>query len=164
MKKSIACIIVIALALAVFAGCSSQTPRNTVDLGDENAVLFTVEGADVDSMTLGEFLALDQMTVTLSKTNSVGETTTATYQGVHWNTIKQALGIDSYSAITLEASDGYTITHTPDILEDPDSIFAVIQDDEPIESDGDGRMWFCGSENFTANNWCKYVVKITVVP
>ncbi len=169
MKKRIAYIVILALLVSVFAGCSAQPAQQSaepsgVNLGDESMVLFTVEGANVSSMTLGEYLALEQMTVTLSRTNSHGETFTGTYEGVHFTTLKDALGIGDFSSIELEASDGYTMVYTADILEDADSVFAVIQDGAAIESEGDGHMWFCGSENFTANNWCKYVVKITVVP
>ncbi|OQB23440.1 MAG: Oxidoreductase molybdopterin binding domain protein [Firmicutes bacterium ADurb.Bin182] len=114
------------------------------------------------SITEADFLALPQIEKELSRTNSKGKTTTGVYKGVHWTEIAKFIGADPNTSVTLVASDGYESTITADALNDPDSLFAFYQDGENIESEGDGRVWFCASENFTANFWAKYVVKIVV--
>lgn len=113
-------------------------------------------------MTEADFMALPQIEKTLTKTNSKGETTTGVYAGVHWADIANFIGADTTSDVVLVASDGYEMTITSDMLNDPDSLFALYQDGEYIQSEDDGRIWFCASENFTANNWVKYIAKIVV--
>jgi hypothetical protein len=113
-------------------------------------------------LTEADFLSLPQIEKTLTKTNSKGETTTGVYKGVHWTEIADFIGADAKSDAVIVASDGYEITITTDMLNDPDSLFALYQDGKNIESEGDGRVWFCASENFTANNWVKYVAKIVI--
>jgi hypothetical protein len=81
---------------------------------------------------------------------------------VHWTEIAKLIGVDASSDITVVASDDYEAAITSDVLNDADSLFALYQDGENIQSEGDGRVWFCASENFTANNWTKFIVKIVI--
>ena len=113
-------------------------------------------------LTEADFLSLPQIEKTLTKTNSKGETTTGVYKGVHWTQIAEFIGADVMSDAVIVASDGYEVTITTDMLNDPDSLFALYQDGEYIASEEGGRVWFCASENFTANNWVKYVTKIVI--
>ena len=98
----------------------------------------------------------------MTKTNSKGETTTAVYEGVHWSELADFLDTSAETDLVLVASDDYEMSINSDMLNDPDSLFALYQDGEEIESEDDGRVWFCASENFTANNWVKYVVKVVI--
>ena len=129
----------------------SEEPLIKCFVGDQKVIL-----------TEADFLALPQIEKTLTKTNSKGETTTAVYKGVHWTEIAAFIGAEAMSDAVIVASDGYEVTITADMLNDPDSLFALYQDGEYIESEEGGRVWFCASENFTANNWVKYVTKIVI--
>jgi hypothetical protein len=136
----------------------------TQDAGQsaEETLLKCFIGENKSTISEADFLALPQIEKTLTKTNSKGETTTGNYKGVHWSEIAKFIGADLLSSIVLVASDGYEVTLTSDILNDEDSLFAYYHDGVNIESEGDGRIWFCASENFTANNWVKYVEKLVV--
>ncbi len=129
----------------------SDEPLIKCFVGDQKVIL-----------TEADFLSLPQIEKTLTKTNSKGETTTGVYKGVHWTDIAAFIGAEAMSDAIIVASDGYEVTITADMLNDPDSLFALYQDGEYIESEEGGRIWFCASENFTANNWVKYVTKIVI--
>ncbi len=126
------------------------------------ALLTITVGGETVGITEEDFMALPQVEHEISRTNSFGETVVGTYKGVHWTEIANFAGADAESTITVIASDGYEIKLTPDMLNDEQSMFALYQDGEYIESDGDGRVWFAVSENFTANNWAKFIVSIIV--
>ncbi len=133
------------------APAQSDTALIKCFVGDEKVIL-----------TEADFLSLPQIEKTLTKTNSKGETTTGVYKGVHWTEIADFIGADATSDVVIVASDGYEMSITADMLNDPDSLFALYQDGDNIESEGDGRVWFCASETFTANNWVKFVTKIVI--
>ncbi len=128
----------------------------------EGALLTITVGGEAKAITEEDFMALPQLEHEISRTNSFGETVVGVYKGVHWSEIANFVGADPESTITVIASDGYEIKLTPDMLNDPQSMFALYQDGEYIESDGDGKVWFAVSENFTANNWAKYLVQIVI--
>lgn len=132
----------------------------------ENAhseTLLTFEGAKVEQMTWEEFLALEQITVTLTRKNSKGKTTTGTYTGVHWKVLARAIGAEDAKSVKAIASDGFEQAYPLDLLEDPNSLFALYKDGEFVtEEEANGQIWFCGSEAYTANYWTKFIAKIVV--
>lgn len=140
----------------------SSSESNDSASANDATLLKCFVGDTKFTMTEADFLALPQITVTLTKTNSKGESTTGAYSGVHWTDIADFLDIDSDVSVTFVASDDYESAITSEILNDPDSLFALHQDGDYIESEGDGRVWFCASENFTANYWVKYITKVVV--
>ncbi len=99
----------------------------------------------------------------ISRTNSAGETSTGTYKGVAWSELANFAGVDVDSTIGAVASDGYEIELTSDMLNDPQSMFALYENGEPIESQDGGEVWFCAGEAFSANNWAKYLVELKVL-
>jgi hypothetical protein len=127
-----------------------------------NTLLTCVIDDEQVNLSKKDILVLLQIEKELTRTNSKGETTTAVYEGVHWSEIAKKLDINSKTEITLIAADGYEMKLTSEMINDPDSLFALYQDGEDIKSEEDGRVWFCASEQYTANNWVKYVVKIIV--
>ncbi len=145
-------------------GLVDATSASDTDAAAQNDVtlLKCFVGDQKVILTESDFLALPQIEKTLTKTNSKGETTTGVYAGVHWTEIAKLIGADAASDVVLVASDGYEMNITADMLNDPDSLFALYQDGEYIQSEDDGRIWFCASENFTANNWVKYITKIVI--
>ena len=169
IHKLLPLILVLAIVFT-FSACgntntdiTTDAPAATTDDASADDVLLTFYVDDVEhTMTETEFLDLPQMTVTLSKTNKAGETTTGEYKGVHWADIAGFLEIDPEVSAILVASDDYEVPLESDVLSDPDSVFALYQDGEPIESENGGRVWFCASENYTANNWVKYLVKVYI--
>lgn len=154
-------------ALILISAVTACTPKTASIPGllSDDETLLTIEGANIDSMTMGEFRALEQKEFTLTRTNSKGKTTTGTYTGVQPSVLLKAIGAQDYSSIKLTASDGYEQIYTKDIMEAPDALFAILQDGAPISEDAeDGQIWFCAGEGFEANYWTKYVTKITVEP
>lgn len=125
--------------------------------------ILAFEGVAVEQMTREEFLSLEQMTVELTRTNSKGKTTTGTYSGVHWKVLAAFIGAQDAKSIRVVASDGFEQAYSLDILEAPDSLFALYKDGEPITEEAqNGQVWFCASEQYTANYWTKFIVKIIV--
>jgi len=149
------------------AAAPSSAAVNTVsgvqtdDDGDD--IILTFEGAEAEQMTRREFLALEQIAVELTRTNSKGVTTTGTYQGVNWKVLAEAIGAEDVQSIEVAASDGFGQAYSMDVLTAPDSVFALFKDGEPItEEEENGQIWFCASNDFTANYWTKYIVKVIV--
>lgn len=141
----------------------SQVKNETGDTEKtEDAFLTVTANGKSYPLTKDEILSLEQIEKTLSKTNSKGETTTGTYKGVHWSVLAEHLGISADATIKCVASDGYEVVLTSDIINDPDSLFALYENGEEIKSSENGYVWFAASENFTANNWAKYVVEVVV--
>ncbi len=161
MKKIILPVLV---CLLVLTGCGIPSAAlNKSDAADDDQVLLTFEGADVPQLTREEFLALEQMTVSLRRTNSRGKTTTGIYSGVHWLVLAEAIGAQDAKSVRVIASDGYEQAYSLDVLQASDSLFALYKDGKPItEEDHNGKIWFCASENYTANFWAKFIVKIVV--
>ncbi len=129
---------------------------------DSTIVLTVVYGDDTFTFTKDELCALDTAKVQLTRTNSSGVTTTGTYTGVTWATLADAVGCSSSSNVLAVSSDSYQSLISSSIMLDADSLFALYQEDEYIESEEDGYIWFCASENYTANYWVKYIVTLTV--
>jgi len=141
----------------------SATDTTSTASATSETLLKCFVGDEKKMLTEADFMALPQDTQTISKTNSKGVATTAEYKGVHFADICKAIGADPKTAkVTLVASDGYETSPTNEMLNDPQSLFSLYENGEYIESEGDGRVWFTCSENFTANNWAKFVTKIVI--
>ncbi|HHT91574.1 MAG: hypothetical protein QM451_12675 [Bacillota bacterium] len=154
MKKFASCILVILLTLLICPARSGTA---------QEEVLLRLEGAVLESMTREEFLALEQIEVVLTRTNSRGKTTVGTYRGVRWSELAKAIGAEEAKSIRVVASDGFEQAYTLDVLKAPGSLFALSKDGEPItEEPQNGQIWFCASEDYTANYWTKFVAKIVV--
>lgn len=150
-------------ATAILVLVTAVLCASSAALGAQGEILLTFEGAAVELLTLEEFLALPQLTVPLTRTNSRGKTTTGIYTGVHWKVLAEAIGAEHAKFIQVIASDGFEQVYPLDVLEAEDSLFALYKDGEPItQGDQSGKVWFCASEEFTANYWTKYIVKIVV--
>ncbi|HHX54061.1 MAG TPA: hypothetical protein GX704_04045 [Clostridiales bacterium] len=169
MKRLIAVTIAmlfILCACGVDQAGSSSDPDSSVSGAQpaaDDEILLAFEGAESKQLTRGEFLALEQLTVELTRTNSKGETTTGTYQGVHWSVLAEAIGAEDAQSVEVVASDGFGQAYTMDVLTAADSVFALYKDGDPItEEEESGQIWFCAGNDFTANYWSKYVVKIVV--
>ncbi len=147
------------------SGATSQESEESSEGAEESEgveLLKCFVGDERVTITEEQFMALPQVEMEISRTNSFDETTVGTYKGVHWTELAKAIGADPDTSATVVASDDFEMVISSEILNDPGSMFALYQDGEYIESEGDGRVWFCASENFTANNWAKFVVKIVV--
>lgn len=151
---------------AIFAligsGCSIQAGDVSVvseesadiynDTQDADEVLVEIEGAQKTQLTRGEFLALEQCTYNITRTNSKGKTTTGEYSGVKWGILAEAIGApkDALSVMVI-ASDGFSQAYSMDILNAEKSVFAIYKDSAFItEEDENGQIWFCADENFTS--------------
>ena len=122
-------------------------------------VVLTFEGANKSQMTQAEFLALDQVTMELSRTNSKGKTTTGTYSGPLFRDVLEFAGVSEYSSILLIASDGYENEYTPDIVNDDLTFFTLTADGEQLTQESGGPVMLCAG-NQTANMWAKSVIKV----
>ena len=88
--KQVLIFLVILIVLSVSA-CAAQPAVSESVSNDE--ILFTIEGADKTELTMGEFLALEQCTYSITRTNSKGETTTGDYTGVKWENLAETIGV-----------------------------------------------------------------------
>ncbi|HBG01249.1 MAG TPA: hypothetical protein DDW87_06725 [Firmicutes bacterium] len=154
MKKFACCLILLLTFVLAY---------QVSDAKAHDQLLLTFEGAAVETITREEFLALEQIEVTLTRTNSRGKTTVGIYGGVRWNVLAEAIGAQDAQSIRVVASDGFEQAYSLDVLEAPGSLFALFKDGEPItEEETNGQVWFCASEDYTANYWTKFVAKIVV--
>ena len=149
------------LTVAMLLFPSNRVEGSSVDI--HNRTILTFDGAASTELTLGEFLDLPQMTVQLTRTNSKGKTTTGIYTGVHWTELAKAIGVSNTQSVLLVASDGFEQVYPLEVLQAPDSLFALYQDGKPITQEAhNGQVWFCADGEFTANFWTKFVVKVVV--
>lgn len=171
MKKLFILFLAIALTLCACGARNDDSSSAAQDTAassklseaDDDEILLSFEGALVEQITRREFMALEQMTVELTRTNSKGKTTTGTYTGVHWKTLAEAIGAQDEQGVKVVASDGFEQAYPIEVLMAQDSLFALYKDGEPItEEEENGQVWFCAGETFTANYWTKFIVKIVV--
>ena len=149
-------------ATAILVLVTAVLCASSAALGAQGEILLTFEGAAVESLTLEEFLALPQLTVPLTRTNSRGKTTTGIYTGVHWKVLAEAIGAEHAKFIQVIASDGFEQVYPLDVLEAEDSLSPFTKTANPLLKATRAARWFCASEEFTANYWTKYIVKIVV--
>ena len=109
-----------------------------------------------------EFMSLPIIEHEISRTNSYQETTVGVYKGVHWSELAKKFEFDADVNAKFVASDGFEALSTSDILNHPDTMIALYQDGEYIRSEGDGKVWLAVSDEFTANNWIKFISKIII--
>lgn len=162
MKKTSVLILIIMLLTSLFIACEKEDAAVPDSMSDQ--ILILIEGADKTQITFAEFLAIEQSSYEISRTNSKGKTTTAVYSGVKWDKLAKAIGAPKdVSAVTVVASDGFSQAYGLDVLNAEKSIFAMYMDEGPITQDSDkGQIWFCADESFTANYWTKYIEKIVI--
>lgn len=168
MKKQRIVLVILALLITLSVSACGVQPENDVDTNgvgqDENEVLLTIEGAEKTTLSRAEFLAIEQQTYHITRTNSKGETTQGDYTGVTWDSLAAAIGAPTDTkSVTLVASDGYSQAYTMDVLEAEQSLFAIEKDGAPITLEADnGQVWFCADESFTANYWTKFITKVII--
>ncbi len=162
MKKLI--LIIIVLFAVMFASACAAQPINSSGVQDTDDILFTIEGAEKSELTCAEFLAIEQCTFHITRTNSKGKTTMGDYTGVRWDALASAVGApEDTQSVTLIASDGFSQAYSTDVLSAENSIFAIEKDGEPItEEPENGQVWFCADESYTANYWTKFITKIVI--
>ncbi len=157
-------VLIFLLILSVLSASACAVQPVDAESFNNDGVLFTVEGANKTELTLVEFLAIEQCTYNITRTNSKGETTTGDYAGIRWEALAEAVGApDDAQSVTLVASDGYSQAYTMDILSAEKSIFAIEKDGQPITlEEENGQVWFCADESYTANYWTKFITKIVI--
>ena len=129
----------------------------------QEQILLTFKGVKQEQMTLNEFLDLKQRTVELTRTNSRGKTTAGTYTGVHWSVLAEAIGAEAAKSVQVVASDGFEQIYPLEVLQAPDSLFALYQDGKLItKEEHNGQVWFCASKEYTANYWTKFIVELVI--
>lgn len=151
------------------AGCGKKEEKTSSNvtlpegLIDDSAVLVELEGAKKSSITMGDFKKLNLVSQHMSRTNSKGEVKEGDYIGASWKDFKDAAGISEYTTITMIADDGYTVDYTKEQLDAEGSLFAIVENGEPInEKDAASHLNYCAGKDVTANFWCKNIIKIVV--
>ena len=145
-------VMLIVSALAACAPAAVQT--------EQAAWSIAVQGADKDAFTSEDYAKPNPVTVdTVLKTKD-GTTTDETWQGVRLKDVLDALGVEEYASVTLEASDGYAKDYTPDIVNDEQTIIGTVVNGKALtEEDG----FVCAVPASQPGNMrVKLLVKITV--
>ena len=81
---------------------------------------------------------------------------------MHWNVLAEAIGAQQAKAVQVIASDGFEQVYPLEVVQAADSVFALYKDGTHYRRSKNGRVWFCASEDYTANFWTKFIVKIVV--
>ncbi len=167
MKKNLLLMVMVLCLSLFFVSCQTEdvAPESDVDSSATETVAFLTVTAGGDSYLISkeDFEALPMVEHEISRTNSKDETHVAVYKGVKWAEIANFVGIPADAATVIAvASDGYEVAITADMLADEQSMFALYEDGEPIESQDGGEIWFAAGEAYTANNWAKYIVELKV--
>lgn len=180
MKKRILSLLaVLGVLTAVFAGCSgtadSGQPANASN-GDSASVSekkdstagsagigdwsIAIEGVDgVAEFTSEDAAALTSVSIEMTITNKKGEASVNTYTGVTLSSILDAVGAGEFSAVTVEASDGFSAEYSSELALADDTILAWASDGEAFEGEPPLRM--CPAQG-TGNQFVRNAAKIIV--
>lgn len=166
MKKYLLVLVMVMTLVFGFAGCSSQEAETTTDetavteetTSQDSSTEFTIALEGVDGKTeftqadLAE-LPLVEQTIVLTKKD--GTEAGGTFEGYLLKDAVELLGITDYTAITMEASDGYTKDYEKVTVEAEDSLLTLSLDGEEEIS------VVAGSKG--AGSWVQDLSKMTVV-
>ena len=143
------------LIVSMLAACA-PAPAQT-----EQAVWSVeVQGATKAAFTSEDYAKLNQVSIdTVLKTKD-GTTTEETWQGVQFKDVLEVLGVDKYTSVTLEASDGYAKDYTPDIVNDDQTILGTVVNGEALTQE-DGYVCAVPASQ-PGNMRVKMLAKITV--
>jgi len=125
MKKSLYVIASLVVLSALIVSCApKETPAEAEPVVAEAALTLSGPATQV-SWSLGDLKGLE--TIETDYTNKDGETTT--YTGVAFSTLLAEAGIDSFTSLTLVASDEYTADVTADELAGCPSCIVAFDED-----------------------------------
>lgn len=162
-------VLVMVMALGFgFAGCSSQdaettsddtaVAENTTTQSQESTAEFTIALDGVEGkteFTQADIAELPLVEQTIVMTKKDGTETGGTFEGYLLKDVVELLGITDYTAITMEASDGYTKDYEKATVEAEGSLLA-------ISVDGESSISVVAGSN-GAGYWVQDLTKMSVV-
>lgn len=114
VKKGFFFINTVLLIMAVLCACQTETelPRWS----------FGVEGANLKVFSSFDYAKLDEVNITVKKSQEDGSITSEELCGVYLKDVLVYLDISEYSSITLTSQNGSSVRYLPEIIEDPATI------------------------------------------
>lgn len=150
-KKLLAAVLVIAVVVAMLIACAPK---------EEMAWTITLEGADKTEFTNDDYAKLGQVSIdTILKTKD-GSTKEQTWEGVMLKDVIEYIGVDDYTSVTMEASDGYAQDYTIDLVNDSMTVLGTKVNGETLGEEDGYVQSVAGSQ--PGNMWIKMLTKITV--
>lgn len=157
LKKGLALLTVLLLAAAVFMACGKEeTPAPQ----ESAAWSIAVEGAEKTEFSSADYAKLDTVSVDAVLKTKDGSETEQAWEGVPLKDVLEAVGVENYSSVTLEASDGYAKDYTPDVVNDVQTILGTVVNGEALTAD-EGYVEAVAASQ-PGNMWIKMLVKIKV--
>lgn len=159
MKRLMGIVLILALALAVFAGCSVKEEASS----KEAAWTISVEGIEDEAISFtdvdAEEIGTKEIKAIMKKKD--GSETEQTWKGYGLKEVLAHLKAGEYSAVVVEAGDGYSKELTKDLVDSEGTILGVMVDGKALEEDDNKVQLVIKGKG--SNWWIKGVAKIKVV-
>ncbi|WKY43657.1 hypothetical protein Q5O14_13565 [Eubacteriaceae bacterium ES2] len=168
MKRYLLVLVMVMVLAFGFAGCSSQDAEiaddatvvtaDTTSQSQESTPEFTIalEGVEGKTeFTQADLAELPLVEQTIVMTKKDGTETGGTFEGYLLKDVVDLLGITDFTAITMEASDGYTKDYDKATVEAADSLVSISVDGEALIS--------VVAESQGAGYWVQNLTKMSVV-
>ncbi len=113
-KKKILFICAVMLIPALLCACSTETEMPRWSFG--------VEGAEIKVFSSFDYSKLDEVSITVKRTQANGDAVTEELQGVYLKDVLKYINVSEYSSIMLTSRSDLSVEYTPEIIEDPTTL------------------------------------------
>ncbi|SHK23133.1 molybdopterin-dependent oxidoreductase [Paramaledivibacter caminithermalis] len=158
IKRFIGFILTLALVLTAFVGCGGEQKASA----DKVKWTINIEGIKDEAISFtnidGEKVGLKEIKAIMKKKD--GSETEQTWKGYGLKEVLDYLKAEEYSAVVVEAGDGYSKELPKDLVMSEETILGVIKDGEALEDDNKVQLVVNGKGS---NWWIKGVAKIKLL-
>lgn len=158
MKKLMGFILILALALTCFVGCSGEEKASA----GEVKWTISIEGIKDEAVSFtsidAEKIGSKEIKATMKKKD--GSEKEQTWNGYGLKEVLEYLKVEEYSSVVVEAGDGYGKELTEDLVISEGTILGIMVDGKALEDDNKVQLVVNGKGS---NWWIKGVSKIKVV-
>lgn len=159
MKKSLIIFAILLVGIITMTACTSQTSSESsepkwsisIEAPDGNTLEFT----DIDAAKL------ENVEINAIKKKKDGSEEEEAWTGIKLKDILSQVGISDYTAVVVEAGDGYSAEYTKEIADADDTILGLKKDGQELDEEYYPAQMIAASGR--SNLWIKQVAKIKVV-
>ncbi|MFI3237465.1 MAG: molybdopterin-dependent oxidoreductase [Lachnospiraceae bacterium] len=154
MKKVLSIVLSMMLVCTMFA-CAAETTEEAATIPAFEVTVVTADGeVTITEATIADLEVVNKDVVKSSKS---GETTN-NWTGVNLMDALAEVGVESFTTLSVEASDGYAADYDLEMAEA--TLIAYLMDGEELGEDGPVNTVIDGG---SASAWMKNFTKVTVV-
>ncbi|MGI6192626.1 MAG: hypothetical protein ACOYI3_03585 [Christensenellales bacterium] len=122
-----------------------------------------VDGAEQAVFTSIDCARLNEVSLTIERTQPDGSVRSETLQGVRLKDVLDSLGVAQYSSVTLTARSGTSVSYDKAVVDDASTILATKADQKEVWEDGFIVLQAVAG-NGQESLWLRGLVSLTVIP